>query len=191
MMAEKFGRTMEIGLSFGGSALVCTATHRDLGRSPMKQHLAIDPYQTPAWDDCGLVAAELAGLERYLDFRPVMSCVELPNLVSAGSRFDFVYVDGSHLVEDVFVDAYYAIRLLNDGGIVAFDDSANPHVQKVLRFLRSSCRAGLNEVDLEVYHPACGMLVYRLARVLRKVQMTAFRRVGPVGRQWDSDFSAF
>jgi len=27
-----------------------------------------------------------------------------------------MYVDGSHLFEDVFVDAYFGARLLTDGG---------------------------------------------------------------------------
>jgi len=36
--------------------------------------------------------------------------------------FDFVYVDASHIAEDVLEDAVLAWRLLRTGGIMAFDD---------------------------------------------------------------------
>lgn len=128
-------KTLEIGLSFGGSALVFTSSHRDLGRDPQKQHVAIDPYQKTVWDDCGLLALERAGLSSYLDFRPGFSALELPRLLESEERFDLAYIDDSHLFEDVFVDAYYIVRLLAENGIVAFDDSSNPNIAKVLRFI--------------------------------------------------------
>ena len=88
----------EIGFSFGGSCLVFTASHRDLGRTPTRQHIAIDPFSDSVWDDCGLLSIERAGLTNYLDFRSAFSSAELPKLISDGARFDLVYVDGSHLV---------------------------------------------------------------------------------------------
>jgi predicted O-methyltransferase YrrM len=36
--------------------------------------------------------------------------------------FDFIYVDGSHLAKDVFIDAALSWNLLKPGGILAFDD---------------------------------------------------------------------
>src|SRR5262249_39375180 len=36
-------RTLEIGLSFGGSALVFCSSHKSLGRRPGAQHTALDP----------------------------------------------------------------------------------------------------------------------------------------------------
>jgi hypothetical protein len=74
--------------------------------------MALDPFQKGAWDDSGLVAVERAGLSDFLDFRPEFSSLLLPRLVEHGDRFDLIYVDGSHLFEDVFIDAYYTSRLL-------------------------------------------------------------------------------
>jgi hypothetical protein len=120
------------------------------------------------------------------------SAYELPKLVEAGARFGLVYVDGSHLFEDVFVDAYFVIRLLEEGGVVTFDDSAKPHVAKVLRFLRTNVpRGGLEELDLGRYRDKRGRFRYQLARALGRVQLTAFRRVGNVERVWDSPFRSF
>ena len=185
-------RTLEIGLAFGGSGLVFTAAHRDLGHSPAKQHVALDPFQATVWDDCGVQAIERAGLADYLDYRAAPSSLELPKLVGQNAQFGLVYVDGSHLVEDVFVDAYYAARLLPPGGVVVFDDSTDPHVQKVLRFVRANLAAGLAEVDLGPYRADGGKgATYRVARLLGRTQMTAFRRVGPVDRAWDARFRPF
>jgi predicted O-methyltransferase YrrM len=38
--------------------------------------------------------------------------------------FDFIYVDGSHLAKDVFIDAALSWNLLRPGGVIAFDDYA-------------------------------------------------------------------
>jgi hypothetical protein len=109
-------RTLEVGLSFGASALVFCATHKELGRPGEAQHTALDPFQATVWDSCGITALERAGLMGYMDFRKAYSALELPRLVESGARFGLIYIDGSHLVEDVFVDAYFAIRLLTEGG---------------------------------------------------------------------------
>jgi predicted O-methyltransferase YrrM len=38
------------------------------------------------------------------------------------NHYDFIYVDGSHVVSDVLEDAVLAFRLLKSGGIMIFDD---------------------------------------------------------------------
>ena len=184
-------RTLEIGLSFGGSALVFCKSHKELDRPPEGQHTVLDPYQTTVWDSCGLMAVERAGLMGYLDFREECSALELPKLLKQGSRFDLVYIDGSHLFEDVFIDAYFVARLLTQGGVVAFDDSTDPHIAKVLRFLRTSLRGALEELDLSQYRQKQYRFLYRVAHRFGKSQMTAFRRVKNVERAWDAEFRPF
>jgi cephalosporin hydroxylase len=182
-------QTLEVGLSFGGSALVFCASHKELGHPPEAQHTALDPFQATVWDSCGLLAVERAGLMGYMDFRQAYSALELPKLLEAGARFGLVYVDGSHLFEDVFVDAYFVTRLLIEGGVVAFDDSSNPHVAKVVRFLRTNTE--LKELDLSSYRNKKDVLTYQVARYFRKVQLTAFHRVGSIERAWDAAFCPF
>ena len=46
----------------------------------------------------------------------------LLDLADEASRFDLVYVDGSHRGLDVLVDAALSWRLLEVGGVVVFDD---------------------------------------------------------------------
>jgi len=46
----------------------------------------------------------------------------LPQLLDEEQRFDVIYVDGSHLADDVLTDGINAWRLLKQGGILIFDD---------------------------------------------------------------------
>ena len=184
-------RTLETGFAFGGSTLVICASHKELGHSPECQHVVIDPHQRTVWDSCGLVALDRASLSDYADFHEQPSALVLPKLLEAKVQFEFAYIDGSHVFEDVFVDAYFVVRLLAMGGVVAFDDSTSPHIAKVLKFLRRVCRPGLQEIDLTPFRASRAGLPYRLSRRFGKVQLTAFRRVGEIERAWDSRFIVF
>jgi predicted O-methyltransferase YrrM len=185
-------RTLEIGLSFGGSCLIFTASHQELHGRPSRQHTALDPFQSEVWDEAGLLAVERAGLSEYLDFRPAFSSLMLPQLVEQRGQFDLIYVDGSHLFEDVFVDAYYTARLLSEGGVVAFDDCGDPNVLKVIQFLRRNMQDSLAEMDLSPFRADAGKPIkYRLARMMKRTQMTAFCRIGNVSREWNAPFCDF
>ena len=163
-----------------------------MGELPAKQHVAIDPNQEGAWDDAGLCAVDCSGLRNYLDFRPELSSLELPRMVERGERFGLVYIDGSHLYEDVFVDFYFVARLLADDGVVIFDDRTDPHVHKALCFIRRNLRSSFQEMDLQPDRKDKGKSYrYRLGRSLGKTQMTGFRRIGEPSRQWDAAFVDF
>ena len=169
-----------------------TSSHRDLGRNALGQHVVIDPYQQAVWDNCGLVAAERADLSGYLDFRERSSSRELAKLSGEGFQVDLAYIDGSHLIEDVFVDFYFVSRLLSERGIVLFDDSSSAHVWKVLRFIETNLKANFVPFDLRSYRADAGRsLKYRLAGPLRRRQLQAFQKVGPAERAWNSDFCNF
>jgi predicted O-methyltransferase YrrM len=46
----------------------------------------------------------------------------LLQMIINGDMFDFIYVDGSHLCLDVYIDLVLSFKLLNKGGILAIDD---------------------------------------------------------------------
>jgi predicted O-methyltransferase YrrM len=185
-------RTLEIGLCFGGSALIFTSSHRDLRHRPERQHVAVDPFQMTVWDEAGLLAVEKAGLAGFLDVRPTFSHLELPALLSQKTAFDLVYIDGSHLFEDVFVDFYYIARLLNSHGVVVFDDCADPNVAKVLGFAANNLSLSLEELDLSRHRLDGGRpWRYRIAKFLAKNQLRAFRKTGNASRNWDAPFADF
>ena len=180
MLAHRPARTLEVGLCFGGSALAIAATHQEYA-APARQHIAIDPYQRPSdfgmdWDLAGVKAIREAGLEAFVDVRYKRSAIVLPECLAAGDRFALIYIDGSHRFDDVYVDAYYAGRLLAIGGVMLFDDSTVPGVQKVLRYMRRNCAHWLQEISMAPYHPAGHTTKYRIGSMLNKLQLTGFRR---------------
>lgn len=188
----KPNRTLETGMAYGGSALLFTACHREAGISLAGQHTAVDPFETVEWDDVGLVAVENAGLRGYLDYRDASSGVALPRLIAEGAVFELIYIDGSHLFEDVFIDFYFSTRLLVDGGVVLFDDSSHLHVQKLLRFIRSNFRFAYEPFDLSPFRADKGAgLRYRAAKVMGRTQLTAFRKIGPATRHQHTPFASF
>ena len=48
----------------------------------------------------------------------------LATCITGDQRFDFIYVDGSHIARDVLTDACMAWPLLDRGGFMVFDDYA-------------------------------------------------------------------
>jgi predicted O-methyltransferase YrrM len=169
-------RTLEIGMGPGASALLFASYHQEAGHEPLS-HTAIDPYQTAGFGSIGLNALKEAGLDSFVSFRGNFSALELPKLIEDGASFGLIYIDGSHLFENAFVDAYFCTSLLTEGGVMLFDDSSTAQILKVVRFQRGNMRAILEEVDLAAYRNGEANR-YRLARALGRVQLTAFRRIG-------------
>jgi predicted O-methyltransferase YrrM len=183
-LSLKARNTLEIGMRMGGSCLTLAQTHKDQGFAPSGQHVAIDPYQcTPFNDSAGLLALERAGLRGYVDFRGSYSALALPQLLSEKRNFDLIYIDGSHNFEDVFIDAYFSALLLSKGGVVAFDDSSNPHIKKVLSFIRRNLRHCLQEIDIIPFRRDRS-LKHRIARMIGRANMTAFKRIGEFERPY-------
>ena len=191
-LALKPASTLEIGLAFGASSLVFTESHRELNCQPQKQHIAIDPFQTDYWDACGWLVNERAGLAGYLELIERYSCYELPALAQRNSKFGLVYIDGSHQFEDVFVDFYYISRLVEMGGVVAFDDSSDKQVAKVLRFIDANLNSGWERVDLAPYRADAGKsLKWRVGKLLGKQQLVAYRKIGDGSRNAGDAFKQF
>ena len=133
--------TLEIGMALGASCVTFASMHVELGHLPdgdLANHVAIDPFQGTVWDDAGRLILANTGLDQFVEVVELPSCIALPRLLSEGRKFGIIYIDGSHLFEDVFLDAYFGMRLLNDGGYLLFDDCADRHVKKVLSFLQLS-----------------------------------------------------
>jgi predicted O-methyltransferase YrrM len=182
-------RTLEIGLGVGASALVF-ARHHQRHEASAGAHTAIDPYQETNLDSAGLLTLESAGLRHWLDFRPGFSSIELAKALESGECFDFIYIDGSHIFDDVFVDLYFSSRLLTDNGLLAFDDCAKRHVAKVISYVRSHMRHCMHEIDLSAYRDD-NPLIYRMARFFNRVQMRIFRKTGTIWRNWEVETVSF
>jgi predicted O-methyltransferase YrrM len=168
-------RTIEVGLASGGSALTFASTHRELGAAPAKQHVAIDPYQR-VWHRLGITLIERAGLAGYTEVVEEPSCLGLPAKMRAGEKFDLAYIDGSHAFHEALIDFYYVRHLLNEGGVVIFDDCEKADLKRLLRYIRRRI-VSFKEIDLTPYRPEGERTRYRIAKLLGKAQCFAFRKV--------------
>jgi len=183
--------TLEIGLAYGASALVFAQGHKDIGATPQGQHIALDPFQDHL-RHAGIATVGKAGLSGYLRHIVALSDQALPELLSEGRRFGMIYIDGSHLFEDVFIDCHYAAQLLDEGGVVVLDDSSDVHVAKVIRFVRRNMRHRLEEIDVAPYRADGGRPIrYRVAKMMDRVQLTAFRKIGADRRPYDAKLVSF
>jgi predicted O-methyltransferase YrrM len=124
--------TLEIGLAYGVSGLfICEA----LARVGGKKHIAIDAFQSTIWSGIGIHHLRQAGFGGLVELREQLSQDALPQLVTEGVKVDFAFIDGSHAFDQKMVDFFYVDRLLNLGGIVAFDDCNWSSVHHVCRFI--------------------------------------------------------
>jgi predicted O-methyltransferase YrrM len=125
---QAVGRTLETGFAYGCSAAyILSATKA--------QHIAIDGYQE-GYNNLGLANVARLGLADRLQFIRLPSHVALPQLLADGVAVDFVFIDGGHKFEEIFLDWYYGGLLLNKHGHVMFDDTWLEATQMVADFLR-------------------------------------------------------
>lgn len=129
-------RSLEIGFSFGMSTShLLIASHVTGGEI----HIAIDPFQlSEFYQGAGLKNVYSQNLGGRFGWIAGKSDIVLPKLLEQAQRFELVFVDGSHLFSDTFIDAYYAYHLLPVGGIIVFDDKCLAAVRTVMNILRTN-----------------------------------------------------
>jgi predicted O-methyltransferase YrrM len=130
--------SLEVGLAFGVSALfICEALK---SATPTPHHIVIDPAQyAPAyWHGVGLANLHRAGYREFVEFIEKPSQIALPELISAGRKIDFAFIDGEHTFDHVLVDFFFIDQLLTPGGIVVLDDASWPSIRSVARFIATN-----------------------------------------------------
>jgi predicted O-methyltransferase YrrM len=127
--------TLEIGLAYGVSGLfICEA----LAKVDGKKHIAIDAFQSTTWNGIGIHHLRQAGFGGLVELREQLSQDALPQLVNEGVKVDFAFIDGTHSFDQKIVDFFYVDRLLNVGGVIAFDDANWTSIHQVCRFIATN-----------------------------------------------------
>jgi predicted O-methyltransferase YrrM len=156
--------TVEVGMANGLSTLFITQALRDNG---FGRHIAIDPFQFSDWGGAGVSLLQHAGLDHLVDVIQKPSHQALPELEQAGLSTRMIFIDGSHLFDYVLSDFLCADRLLEVGGVIAFDDSDWVSINQVIRFVLAN-RSYLVESPEIVIEKVQGRPTL-LGNVLRKV----------------------
>jgi len=185
--------TLEIGMAFGASTLAIISTLKEQLEYDVnsKIHVAIDPFQRTIWDSTGIMSVQKAGLSNHFDLIEDFSYNTLPDLLHKGRKFDLVYIDGSHLFEDVFIDFFYLSKMLNPLGLLLFDDSTDNNVNKVIRFILRNFKETYQPIDTFHYYSNFDYLKRRMVNFMRKNQLTVFRKIGKSDREWNSKYKSF
>jgi predicted O-methyltransferase YrrM len=161
--------SLEIGMAFGVSTLFICEVLDELRLAT--RHIVVDPFQTTDWHGIGLKHVRDAGFDRFVEFHEERSEYFLPKLTQQGHRIDFALIDGWHSFEHALVEFFYISRMLRVGGVVLFDDSDWPAINKLLRYL-------IQLPGFEVYAPEAGTLPTSALGAIR-------RRIGnsAIGKQ--------
>ena len=132
--------SLEIGVAFGISSMFICEALQEVGA---ERHIAIDPgpVRDPKTGELdrfglGLLNLERCGYGPLVEAHERPSEIALPSLLQSGRKADFVFIDGWHTFDHCLLDFFFANRLLNVGGAVAFHDAAGPPVRKALRYVR-------------------------------------------------------
>ncbi len=146
VIREHAVRTLEIGLAYGISALfICEGLL--VNQSEDSLHVVVDPYQSKGFKNCGMQSLQEAGVVNLIECYEEESQILLPRFLDGGRRFDFAFIDGSHLFENVFLDLIYAGRLVHSGGIVFVDDYQLPAIARAVSFCLTNLGWQLEELS--------------------------------------------
>ncbi len=171
--------TVEIGMANGLSTLFIASALHDNGEG---SHIAIDPFQNSDWQGVGMGLIRQAGLAALVRLIEKPSHMALPELEQEGLRAGVIFIDGAHLLDYAMADFLCGDRLLEVGGLVAFDDSDWPAVQPVIRY-------ALANRHYRVAHP--GVVIepppYR-PRITSRMLRWLGRRVPMLGSRLRGDF---
>jgi predicted O-methyltransferase YrrM len=168
--------TLEIGLANGASALTILASLEEFSGG-VYMHTSIDPFQQSLWMNVGRQLVENQRLAGHFELIEEFSSQALPRLLSEGKTYDLVYVDGSHTFDNVFIDYYYSVRLLEKGGVILFDDCTTEDVANVIRYISSRQNTVLRELDLDPFRNPNRSWISRVGKVLGRSQIRGFEKI--------------
>jgi predicted O-methyltransferase YrrM len=183
--------TIEVGMANGLSSLFIAQALKDNGHG---SHIAIDPFQFSDWAGAGMTALRRAGLDSLVRLVEKPSYQALPMLEQQGIVAEFFFVDGSHLFDYVITDFLCADRILQAGGLMAFDDSDWPAITQAIRYVLTNRHYQVAFPNIVIEPPRvrpglfakllriAGRRVPRLQEKLRPDFVMPDERLGVLGR---------
>jgi predicted O-methyltransferase YrrM len=147
-LAETVGRyrprrVLEVGMAFGIASLAMLGAIEALGEGAL---ISVDPFQTADYRGLGVRHVELAGLAHRHRLIEECDYLALPGLVRDEVRLQLAYIDGWHTFDHVLLDLFYIDKMLDIGGVMAFNDCGMPSVHRAIRFLET--HRSYKEIDV-------------------------------------------
>jgi predicted O-methyltransferase YrrM len=145
ILARKPAVVLEVGMAYGFSSMAIVSALKEAGGGRL---ISIDPVQSEMFKKVGCLNVERAGGGDIHELIEAPSYIALPNLLQQKRKIDFAYIDGCHTFDYVLLDFFYCDKLLNVGGVVAFNDSGYRAIHRVLNFVRTHRRYRQLDVGL-------------------------------------------
>jgi predicted O-methyltransferase YrrM len=129
---------IEVGMAFGVASLAIATALDAAGRGG--QLISIDPNQSRHWRNIGVLNLRRSGFDEHHRLIERADYLALPELVSQRQSIQFAYIDGWHTFDHTLLDFFYIDKMLDPGGVVAFNDCAMPSVRRVMSFVTAHRR---------------------------------------------------
>lgn len=127
---QKITKTLEIGLAYGCSTAYIISATQSL-------HYAIDPFQSE-WNNLGLKNLQSLGFDHLLNLEEDYAHNVLPKLIKENKKFDFIFIDGDHKFDSVFIDFYFSDLLLNHDGYILLHDYWMPSIKMCVSWINNN-----------------------------------------------------
>jgi predicted O-methyltransferase YrrM len=126
---------IEVGMGFGISTLcLCDALSKTPSQSAKRPHLVIIDAEN--WEQgLGLQQVRSAGFGDMVEFHHGTSQAVLPKLAAKGYRIQFAFIDGWHTFDHTLIDFFYVDQMMENGGVIVFDDVGYQAINAVVRFV--------------------------------------------------------
>lgn len=190
VLREKPTRVLEVGMAFGTSSLAILTALRDCGNGG--RLVTIDPMQTSIWKGCGKNAVARAGLSGQHEVVEEYDYLALPQLLAKGEKIGFAYIDGWHTFDYTLLDFWYADRMLEVNGIIAFNDCGWRAVDKAIRFVMSHRKYVELDVGLTTKYRGLGRIQNAVSALTggkhrwgRRAEDRYFRKEASWEPNWD------
>jgi predicted O-methyltransferase YrrM len=166
VLQERPTLCLQVGFAFGVSALaILTGLLEAEGRldrrarrrlpwrraTAVSRLVSIDMNQKTWFGNAGVAALRRAGVEDRHELIEKRSQFVLPALAENGLEIDFAYLDAKHTFDTTLLDFWYIDRMLQSGGVVVFNDTDLPAVDRVIRFVQT--HRSYRELDVQALLP--------------------------------------
>jgi len=118
-------------MAWGFSSVAISSALRDVGTGI---NVIIDPFQTKVYEGVGLCTLAKYSLATFVQHHEERSDLFLPRFWRDRNRIQFAFIDGDHRIDAVFVDFYYVNKLLDENGVIVFDDYQFSSVASVVNY---------------------------------------------------------
>lgn len=126
---------LEIGCAYGTSGMIITNALKNYNHNQKLSYTSIDPNQETQWNNIGIYNIEK--ITKYSSIKKTFifdySTPVMKNMIEHKTRYNVIFIDGSHEYLDVLNDSKCADKLLKKKGIVVHDDILHKDVSRAIK----------------------------------------------------------